>query len=141
MRKSASHINKILFSLFLIAVLVLPVITYASVLNIWEGTSCASGGGGPIGACTLCDALIVIRNIVNILFEIAIPITTIIILWGAIQLMISGGSEEKVKRGRATITGAVTSLVIALAAWLIVNEILHLLTGQPNFPWNQINCP
>ncbi len=125
---------------FIIAIYLLPFAASAAFTNIWDGTSCAAGGGGPTEPCTFCDALVVIRNIVTLLFEIAIPLTTVMIVWGALRLMLAAGSEENVRSGRTIITNAVTGLVISLAAWVIVNTILHILTGRVNFPWNQINC-
>ena len=54
--------------------------------------------------------------------------------------MIAGGSEDNVKKGREIIKMAVIGLIIALTAWVIVNTVLHFLTGNPNFPWAKINC-
>ncbi|MEK9194289.1 MAG: pilin, partial [Patescibacteria group bacterium] len=90
--------------------------------------------------CDFCDALIVIQNIVKFLFEVAIPISVAMVIFGAITLMIAGGSEEKIKKGRAAITSAVLGLVIVLSAWVIVNTVLHILTGSLDFPWNQLSC-
>ena len=127
-----------------------PGIASAEILNIWDGT----GEGGvscnqPIlegdrlvsaNACDFCDGLIIIQNIVKLLTEVAIPIAFAMIIYGALMLMIAVGSEEKVKKSRGIMTSAVVGLVIALSAWIIVNTILHVLTGQPDFPWNQISC-
>ncbi len=130
-----------LITFLLFIVFSLPLATSAAIFTgIWDGASCAAGGNGPTEPCSFCDALVVIRNIVTLLFEIAIPLATAMIVYGAIRLMLAGGSEENVKKSKATITNAVTGLVIALAAWVIVNSILHILTGRADFPWNQINC-
>lgn len=115
--------------------------------NIWEGTS---GGGCNVSqldaagritnTCTFCDGLIVIRNIVNLLFQIAIPLAVLGVTWGAIMLGISGGNESKIRSAKDTMKLAIIGLIIALCAWLIVNTILQLLTGNPNFPWATLNC-
>lgn len=116
----------------------------AEAQNIWEGAWCGGTSiittGGPTGPCGFCDGLIVASNIIRFLFQISIVIAVGMIIWGAFQLMTAGGSEERVSGGKKTITAALTGLVIALAAWLIVNELLHLLSGRADFPWSQISC-
>ena len=112
----------------------------ATVFDIWAGTG--SGGatcnvGGP---CTFCDALKVISNIINSLMFIVFPLAILMIVYGAIRLMMAGGSDEAVKTGKDAVTNAVIGIVIALASWIIINEVLHILTGRADFPWNQIQC-
>ena len=112
--------------------------------NIWRGATCGGEApittGGPTGPCSFCDGLIVIKNIINSLFKIAIPLAVLMIIYGGVRLMIAGGSEENVKKARGIIKMAVIGLIITLAAWIIVNTVLHFLTGNPNFPWSQISC-
>jgi hypothetical protein len=116
----------------------------AIITNIWEGAHCgatqAITTGGPEGPCNFCDALVVTSNIVQFLWQIAFVVAVGMIVWGALQTMTSGGSEERVSQGRKTMTAAVIGLVIALAAWLIVNELLLLLSGKPALPWSEISC-
>ncbi|MDP2704327.1 MAG: pilin [bacterium] len=97
--------------------------------NIWEGTS---GGGCNTaeGGCRFKDFEIVILNVLNFLFVIAIPITVGMIVWGAIQLMTSGGSTEKAKKAKHTMTLAVIGFVIVLASVLIVNTVKRILLGD-----------
>lgn len=147
--------KKILIVLFLLIFhlsLASPAIASAAILDIWEGTgkggtSCnrpiIDAGTGEIldpNPCDLCDGLVIIQNIINFLTEIAIPIAVAMIIYGALMFMVAAGSEEKIKKARGIMTSAAVGLVIALSAWIIVNEILHALTGQLNFPWNKISC-
>lgn len=126
-------------SLFIILYSLFPSVVFAQALNIWEGTS----GGGcnqASSGCNLCDAIIVAQNIIQMLFELAVPIAVAVIVWGAFLFITAGGSEERVGKGKKTMTAAVIGLVIALAAWIIVNTILHVLTGDINFPWADVSC-
>ena len=142
--------KKLLFVLFLGigAMYIFTAFTYpahAAALTdgLWKGTSCAPGGGvgtGPTSSCSFCDGIIVTQNIIGILFEIAFPIAVGMIVYGAIRLMLAGGSESNVSSGKEIITNAIIGLVIALCAWVIVNEVLHLLTGDINLPWSTITC-
>ncbi|KKU94463.1 MAG: hypothetical protein UY26_C0001G0015 [Candidatus Jorgensenbacteria bacterium GW2011_GWA1_48_13] len=109
---------------------------------IWEGT----GEGGDktcnvVGPCDFCDALIATQNIIQFLFQIAIPITVAMIAYGAIRMMISAASEEQVRNARHIMTSAVVGLVIALSAWVIVNTVLHVLAKDATVEvWNEITC-
>ncbi len=123
-------------------------LVFASVIpNIWEGTGNSSGTCNylPEG-CNFCDGVIVFRNIINFLFQLAIPITVFMIVYGGLTILISGGgaftggSEALFKKGKEIVTNAVFGLIIILLSWSIVNIILHILVGQPNFPWNEIQC-
>lgn len=110
-------------------------------INIWEGTTCAPDPSqGPTASCSLCDGLIVAQNIIRLLWELAIPIAVAMIIFGAFQMMFSAGSATLFATGKKTIFRAIEGLCWALAAWLIINTVLHLLAGHLNLPWNQISC-
>ncbi len=117
--------------------------------NIWEGTgqggttcneSSYSTGGSSVG-CSVCDAVIVASNIVN---NLAVPfgiiIAVVFIVYGAIRMMVSFGSESNFAAARGIITSALIGLAIILCGWIIVNTVFHLLTGRIDFPWAQIQC-
>jgi len=110
--------------------------------GIWAGTSCAatSFSGGPNKPCSFCDAIIVTKNIIDFLLKVAVSLSVALTVYGAIMMMIAAGSEEKARKSKTIITRAFTGLAIALSAWVIINTLLHILTGQPNFPWATIIC-
>ncbi len=99
------------------------------------GTGGSLGGGtgpndfklpNPLGDDTtsLADLL---ERIFEYLFKIAVPITAIMVLIGAFQLMFAGGNEEKVKTGKKTILYAVVGFAIVLLAdgiTAVMKEIL-----------------
>lgn len=135
------RISKVfLFSFVFLALSAMLFAPTASAFSIWQGTSCAPDNRAPVGPCSFCDALKVTANIVQFLFKVAIPIAVAMIVWGAFRMMTSGGSEQNVESGKKTVTSAVIGLVIVLAAWIIINTVLHLLAGGIDFPWNEINC-
>lgn len=118
--------------------------------NIWQGTgqggqtcnatSYSSSTEGAVG-CSVCDFVIVAGNIVN---NIAVPFGIIaavaFIVFGAIRMMLSFGSQSAFGDARKIMTSAVIGLVIILCGWLIVNTAFHILAGGINFPWAQIQC-
>ena len=109
-----------------------------SVLNIWRNTS--GGGCNVIGPCTFCDGLIVIRNIITFLLELSIPIGVAMLVWSALSLAIAGGNEQKISSAKTGITASIWGIALALSAWIIVNTLLKLLSGNIGFPWTEIRC-
>lgn len=124
----------------LYAVLLLPRAN-AQIINIWEGT----GRGGSdtcnkVGSCNFCDGLIVISNLIDIFVKLMFPIATGMIVYGAIRIMFGGAKEKEVEEGRNIIQNTGWALLTGIAAWVIVNFILHVLSGNPSVPWAEIRC-
>lgn len=71
----------------------------------------------------------VLSRVAGFLFSVAIPIVTIMILYGAFQLLTAGGSDDRVTKGRKTITWAVIGLVVVLVAGGIATLVESILTG------------
>ncbi len=83
-----------------------------------QTTQGTSGGGGitlpnPLG-CN--DLQCVTGNIIKALQAISIPIVTIMVIWGAFQILTAGGDEEKLRTGRKTITYAAIGFGLVLLA-------------------------
>ena len=60
-------------------------------------------------------------------WDIALPLSTIMVLVGAFQLITSSGDPEKVSQGRKTILYAALGFALALVAGGIVNIIKSLI--------------
>lgn len=103
---------------------------------------CGPGTSKP--SCQFCDLLTLVEKIINFaLYNIAIPLSVIFIIYGGFLIMTAGASPERVKTGRSVIKAAVVGLLIALFAWMIVDTILTVLAGQKFSPWsfnNKIIC-
>jgi hypothetical protein len=78
----------------------------------------------PLGDQTIPDVLC---RIGGWLFTIAIPLTAIMIIIGAFQIMFAGGNEEKVATGKRTIIYTVVGFAIILSATGIIYVIQELL--------------
>ena len=50
-------------------------------------------------------------------------------IYGGFQWLISGGNEEKIKKGKATITSATIGLAIILGSYLILSYVISVVTG------------
>ncbi|MGC9046592.1 MAG: pilin [Minisyncoccia bacterium] len=127
-------INNLIFSIIFLSIIFLPFMAQA--INIWNGTGGCNNASSASASCNVCDAIIVTQNIINqILVPLALSGATIMILVGGIMMMTSSGSEERLKKAKGILFNAIIGLVIALVAWVIVNEILHVLVDAPTASW------
>jgi hypothetical protein len=95
--------------------------------------------------CTVCSLFVGTSNLINFLLkDIAFPLGVVAILYGGFMIMTAGGSEEQVKKGKTALQYAVIGIIVAFAAWLIIDTILKaLLAGGVSGikgwgPWNSI---
>jgi hypothetical protein len=74
--------------------------------------------------CKFEHVIIFIKNLINFLIFILAPIiVALVLLWGGVLLLTSGGSTEKATKAKQMIFKALIGLVIAMTAWLIVQAV------------------
>ncbi len=94
--------------------------------------------------CNLCDLYVLVRKIIDfLLFQLALPIAVIVALIGGILILVSAGDTKKLEQGKSALTNAVVGIIIAFAAWLLINTVLTTLAFRVPFtsgalPWNEI---
>ncbi len=87
----------------------------------------AMGQGGI--DCSLTDLLDLIFNMINYLLGAAGTIALLFLVWGGLKMLLSGGNPEQVKEAKSTITNAIIGFVIILAAYIIINLLVSVLTN------------
>jgi len=65
-------------------------------------------------------------------WDVAAPLSIIMVLVGAFQLITSSGDPEKVSQGRKTVMYAAIGLVVALIAGGAVSIIRSFISGSPS---------
>lgn len=105
------HFSKIL----LLVLILIPFITFAIEITNPLGTTDIQG---------------IMKNILNAIFSIVGIIAVAMIVWGGIQLMISGGEEEKRQAAKKTITYAIIGLIIVILSSAILEFIMRALRGR-----------
>ena len=88
-----------------------------------------AGGGpvslpNPLGVESIPELL---NNIAGYLIYISIPVVTIMIVYGAFQILTAAGSPEKFKSGKQTIVYAIIGFIIVILAkgiTALIEEIL-----------------
>lgn len=129
--------------LFVAALFVLAAPAYAAkppTLPYW----------GPLLNCGLddkcadfCDLLITTQGFIYFgLTLVTYVFAPIMIAVGGILILTAGGSEERFKKGKSTIYGAVTGVLVAFLAFAIVNTFLDFLDagGGADVGWSTITC-
>lgn len=81
------------------------------------------------GRLDLADVFIFILKLIDLVTKIAGSIAVIAILYGAIQFMVSGVTDEK-EQAKTTLKYAIIGLVVTFGAWLMVNLLLVQLGGS-----------
>lgn len=105
------HFSKIL----LLVLILIPFITFAIEITNPLGTTDIQG---------------IMKNILNAIFSIVGIIAVAMIVWGGIQLMISGGEEQKREAAKKTITYAIIGLIVVILSSAILEFIMRALRGR-----------
>ena len=86
------------------------------------------GTGQYLQPCDFTYVIKLVNNIITfLLFKIATPLVALIVTYAGFLILTSGGSSEKVTKGKHIFTNVIIGYVIALCAWLIVNTIMKTL--------------
>lgn len=65
-----------------------------------------------------------IRRITNVMMMLIGAVSIIMLIYGGIRFTASGGSPESIKTAKNTIIYAVAGIVVALAAYAVVNFVI-----------------
>lgn len=105
------------------------------------GTCCIESG-----SCHLSDLAQVGFNIANMIVGYVAALALLFFVIGGAMLLVSGGNEQNIDRGKRIIRASFLGVIIILTAWLLVNLIVVALTGNAegtffqNQPWFQIGA-
>ena len=150
--------KKVLTGLILLTVLLLPSVISAQEAPqeccrignrsiTVSGVTCSAGtvAGPSSGSCTLggslttitCPAsswgmiclLNTIYNVTDWIFVFLVAIVSFFIIWGGVDIVMSGGSDEKLTGGRKKITYAAVGLGVAILA-KVVPSVVKLMIGS-----------
>ncbi|MDD3434389.1 MAG: pilin [Candidatus Pacebacteria bacterium] len=105
-------------------------------------------GGGLVPceglACTVCDLLVLVQNVINFVLQLAFWICIVIIIVGAFMWMLSFGNQKNITAGQKLITNAIIGLAIVLLAWVIVHTFFWFIKEIGGFnmtgSWWHLEC-
>ncbi len=92
----------------------------------WDTCSRDAAGGGKIP--TLKCLPIVFQNLISILIVFGGVVAVIMVTYGGIKFLLSGGEQEKVAGARRTITFALIGLAIIILSFVAI-KVISTVTG------------
>ena len=122
MKKTAKIIAQILTGIATVATLCVGKAMATSAAH--EGAEMARADGMPE---ELFGDAGVFTNITNTALAIVGIISVIMLIWGGLRYVISGGDSKKVTDAKNTILYAIIGLIIAVLSYAIVNFVLNSL--------------
>ena len=121
---------------FLAVLFVFSFFAFSSYANA-ALVNCGTGSDDP---CTICHLFSLIDTIITfLLFNILFPLAVVAFLVGGLFLLFGGGNQQRVTTGRTIITTAIIGILIAFAAWLIIDVIIGSIISEDMLfaPWNE----
>lgn len=81
--------------------------------------------------CTFGKIYTLIKNIIDfLLIDVMVPAAIISIMFAGFKYVMARGNPGEIKKAHDIFYYIVVGIVLALAAWLIVNTILIVLSGE-----------
>lgn len=106
----------------------------AMALTVQEGAAAARADGMP---AELVGINGVFTQITNTVLYIVGVISVIMLVYGGLRYILSGGDSKKITDAKNTILYAIIGLIIAILAYAIVNFVLNTIGVQNNTPIEQ----
>ncbi len=115
--------------------------------DLWRG-----GFWGPIlpsqcltgtGCKSLCDVADTIQRLIYLGMSMLIyAIAPLMLVIGGIMILLAGASPDLISRGKKVLSGTVIGIVIALAAFMIVDQVFSAIAGLSGsgIDWRNIQC-
>lgn len=88
-----------------------------------------SGEGPNNEACTLRDLLQILVNISRAILAVLGSAAFAMFIYGGLMWLISGGSQERVTKGKTIITNAVFGILIVFISWTVINFVVTILSA------------
>jgi hypothetical protein cdiviTM7_00647 len=101
----------------------------ASALSVQEGANAARAEGMPT---ELIGDNGVFSRLTNTILLVVGLISVIMLVYGGLRYILSGGDSKKVTDAKNTILYAIIGLIISLLAFAIVNFVLNSVVGITN---------
>ena len=119
------------YSLF-VSLFAFLVATPAKAVSIMQGTS---PGCLPKGSCTLNDFVVILVNASKNFLGLSGSMALLFFVYGGVVFLISGGSSEKVTKGKQILIGSVIGMVIIFTSYTVIGFILGALDVPGKDNW------
>jgi len=116
--------RKIAVTMFVAFVILSPLTVFGAGLVPCDGVNVK---------CDYNKLVLLAQEIIRFLLEASVIIAMLLFTYAGFQLAFSGGDTGAMAKAKAIFFSAVKGLIIALAAWLIVETILRVLLKGDGF--------
>lgn len=106
---------------------------YWGVLPAFAAGLCPDQGKGPgfkLPGCEGFDVMTTIGSLVGVAFFVSLVIALGFLILGGIKWITSGGDKDGTQKAKDTVTSALIGLAIVISAFILINLLLKVLTGQ-----------
>ena len=86
--------------------------------------------------CTVCDIATLAQNVLNTGIFIAVFLSAALFAWAGWEALTAAGNTEKYTHAKSVFGNVVLGLVIILVAWLVVDTLMAVFTG--NHLWSKL---
>lgn len=91
-------------------------------------------GANAAQKCGVCDLAQLAQNVVNTAIFLAVILSAILFAWAGFKLM--SGNPGQISQGKGIFANVIIGLVIILAAYLLVDTLFSIMTGE--HVWAQV---
>lgn len=130
--------NKIIIKIFVLFCLLIFSFSFVSSAFAQSLVPCGLNGAAD---CTLCHLVLGFKNIYDyLLYVVLFPATVLVIVVAGIMYMVSSGNKGMIDKAKSAFTYALTALILALVAWLLINATLNALGFKNAGNWWNFTC-
>jgi type IV secretory pathway VirB2 component (pilin) len=109
------------------AILLSPTLIFAADSSYFPICDCCTSATTP---CTLKNFFEVVSKLIKAVLYLSFFIAVLMIIKGGITIILGADKPGEVTKGRETVTWAIYGMLIAFGAWLIINTVLTIFTGE-----------
>lgn len=87
-------------------------------------------GANAAKTCGICDIAQLAQNLINTAIFLAVILSAILFAWAGFKMMVGRDNSAERKAGKDIFFKVIVGLVIILAAWLLVDTLFNMMTGD-----------
>jgi hypothetical protein len=114
----------------ILTLLVPLLITVLPLVAMGQGAGLVPCGNAGQPMCDTSFVAIFANGLINFLITMLGVIAVIVLVISGFQMVVSAGDPGAWKTAKERFTNIVIGIIIILAAWLVVDTIMNVLTGQ-----------
>jgi len=126
--------KKVLLSFVLTSILVIPILAWAAAPPVVDITDNPSGSSATISLpnplSNIKDPRVLLGVIINAVLGIVGSLALVVFIVGGITWMVSGGSPDKIAKGKNMLIWATLGLAIIFLSYVILQYIFQALTQK-----------